>query len=44
MHISIINLFQSSISTLRIPESIDIVEAVTDNPLSYRSSEPADSY
>jgi hypothetical protein len=33
------NLFQSSISTLRIPESIDIIEAVTDNPLSYRSSE-----
>ena len=33
------NLFQSSISTLRIPESIDIVEAVTDNPFSFRSSE-----
>jgi hypothetical protein len=33
------NLFQSSAITLRIPESIDIVEAVTDNPLSYRSSE-----
>jgi hypothetical protein len=33
------NLFQSSISTLRIPESIDIIETVTDNPLSYRSSE-----
>jgi hypothetical protein len=33
------NLFQSSISTLRIPDSIDIIEAVTDNPLSYRSSE-----
>jgi hypothetical protein len=33
------NLFQSSISTIRIPESIDIIEAVTDNPLSYRSSE-----
>jgi hypothetical protein len=27
------NLFQSSISTIRIPESIDIIEAVTDNPL-----------
>ena len=39
-HISKTNiLFQSSISTLRIPESIDIIEAVTDNPLSYRSSE-----
>ena len=33
------NLFQSSIFTLRIPESIDIIEAVTDNPFSYRSSE-----
>jgi hypothetical protein len=33
------NLFQSSISTIRIPDSIDIIEAVTDNPLSYRSSE-----
>jgi hypothetical protein len=33
------NLFQSSISAIRIPESIDIIEAVTDNPLSYRSSE-----
>jgi hypothetical protein len=32
------NLFQSSISTLKIPENIDIIEAVTDNPLSYRSS------
>jgi hypothetical protein len=39
-HINIANnLFQSSISTLKIPESIDIIEAVTDNPLSYRSSE-----
>jgi hypothetical protein len=33
------NLFQSSAFTLRIPESIDIVEAVTDNPFSFRSSE-----
>jgi len=33
------NLFQSSISTLRIPDSIDIIEGVTDNPLAYRSSE-----
>jgi hypothetical protein len=33
------NLFQSSIYTLRIPENIDIIETVTDNPLSYRSSE-----
>jgi hypothetical protein len=39
-HINITNnLFQSSVSTIRIPESIDIIEAVTDNPLSYRSSE-----
>jgi hypothetical protein len=33
------NLFQSSISTIRIPESIEMIEAATDNPLSYRSSE-----
>jgi hypothetical protein len=33
------NQFQSAISTIKIPHSIDIIEAATENPLSYRSSE-----
>jgi hypothetical protein len=32
------NQFQSAISTIKIPDSIDIIEAATENPLFYRKS------
>ena len=39
-HINITTIcFKLQFLLIRIPESIDIIEAVTDNPLSYRSSE-----